>query len=107
MLIVISSGHARMCVAISSWKLSSTPLPADQGVYDAKALFSYSHKPALLPSKPLATDFEHSLSQEAGPWSLASQSVVHGPAASVSPGSLLEKKDPRPHPSPTESESAV
>lgn len=46
-----------MCVAILSQKLSSTTLPAEQGISSAKkALFSYSHKPALLPRNPLATD---------------------------------------------------
>lgn len=38
--------------------------------------------------------------------SLASQSVVHGPAASLSPESLLETQNLRFHPRPSESKSA-
>lgn len=57
MLIVISSGHAHRCVGILSQKLSSTQLPAEQGIGNAKPLFSYNHKSALLPRNPLATDF--------------------------------------------------
>lgn len=37
---------------------------------------------------------------------LATQSVIHGPAALTAPGSLLEMQTLRPHPRPTESEFA-
>ena len=33
--------------------------------------------------------------------------VIHGPAAAASPGSLLEIQNLRPHPRPTDSESAL
>ena len=38
-------------------------------------------------------------------YSSASQGVVHRAAAAASPGHLLERQDPRPHPRPTKSES--
>lgn len=77
------------CGAILSQKPSSSQLPAEQGISNAKGLFSYSHRPAQLPRKPLATNFEHSFSGGEGgpcPCSSASQNIVHEPATSVSPG---------------------
>ena len=38
-------------------------------------------------------------------WTEATQSVGRSPAASASPGNLLEMQIPRPHPRPTETDS--
>lgn len=83
-----------MCVSLLSQKLSS---PAEQGISSAKALPSYSHKPAL---EAPVLDVEGSLPQGACLCSFASQNAVHGPVISESLGSFLEKKDHRTSPQP-------
>lgn len=80
-------------------------VPAGQGMGNVKAFFRHSHKPAL---QSPCSRFWALPPTGACVCSFASHSAVGlWTSSNESPGSLLEKKDHRPHPSPTKSESAA